>query len=106
MPTNNRLRLHDHKGIYNARPNPIEAGKNETIEIKMAATVSAGSRWPGGSNAKQGNVVIWSGEDGPADTLVPRLEGFDAIAGKGLGEARRRLSPHRRPDPGRAHAAA
>jgi hypothetical protein len=50
----------------------------------MAATVSAGSRWPDGSTAKQGNVVIWSGEDGPADTLVPRLEGIDEIAGKGL----------------------
>ena len=49
-----------------------------TIAIKMAATVSAGSRWPDGSAAKQGNVVIWSGEDDPADTLVPRLEASGA----------------------------
>ena len=24
---------HDHQGIHNARRNPIEAGKNQTIEI-------------------------------------------------------------------------
>ena len=33
MPTDNRLRLQDHQGIRNARRNPIEAGKNQTIEI-------------------------------------------------------------------------
>jgi hypothetical protein len=49
-----------------------------TIAMKMAATVSAGSRWPDGSAAKQGNVVIWSGEDDYADTLVPRLEASGA----------------------------
>jgi putative DNA primase/helicase len=49
-----------------------------TIAMKMAATVSAGSRWPDGSATKQGNVVIWSGEDHPADTLVPRLEASGA----------------------------
>ena len=53
------------------------AGKT-TIAMKMAAVVSAGSRWPDGSAAKQGNVVIWSGEDDPADTLVPRLEASGA----------------------------
>jgi hypothetical protein len=49
-----------------------------TIAMKMAAAVSAGGRWPDGSNAKQGNVVIWSGEDDPADTLIPRLEASGA----------------------------
>jgi hypothetical protein len=33
MPTDNSLRLCDHQGIHNAWRNPIEAGKNETIEI-------------------------------------------------------------------------
>ena len=32
MPTDNRLRLNDHQGIHNARRNPIEAGKNQTVE--------------------------------------------------------------------------
>jgi hypothetical protein len=45
-----------------------------TLAMKMAATVSAGSRWPDGTTAAKGNVVIWSGEDDPADTLVPRLD--------------------------------
>ena len=45
-----------------------------TIAMKMAATVSAEGRWPDGSVVKPGNVVIWSGEDDPTDTLVPRLE--------------------------------
>jgi putative DNA primase/helicase len=57
------------------------AGKT-TIAMKMAAAVSAGSRWPDGSAAKQGNVVIWSGEDDYADTLVPRLEASGADLGR------------------------
>jgi len=42
-----------------------------TVAMKMAATVSAGSHWPEGTRATKGNVIIWSGEDDPADTLVP-----------------------------------
>ena len=45
-----------------------------TLAMKMAATVSAGNHWPEGTKATKGNVIIWSGEDDPADTLVPRLE--------------------------------
>ena len=33
MPTDNCLRLDDHQGIHNARRDPIEAGKNQTVEI-------------------------------------------------------------------------
>ncbi len=44
-----------------------------TIAIGVAATVSIGGRWPDGTRAEQGNVLIWSGEDDPADTLLPRL---------------------------------
>jgi hypothetical protein len=33
MPTDNSLWLHDHQGIHTARRNPIEAGKNQTVEI-------------------------------------------------------------------------
>jgi len=44
-----------------------------TIGMSMAAIVTTGGNWPGGSYSPQGNVVIWSGEDDPADTLVPRL---------------------------------
>ena len=44
-----------------------------TIAIAMAATVTIGGRWPDGSRCDVGNVLIWSGEDDPADTLLPRL---------------------------------
>ena len=44
-----------------------------TIALAMAATVSIGGRWPDGSRCEPGNVLIWSGEDDPADTLLPRL---------------------------------
>ena len=44
-----------------------------TIAMAMAATVSIGGRWPDGSRCEPGNVLIWSGEDDPADTLLPRL---------------------------------
>jgi putative DNA primase/helicase len=44
-----------------------------TIALALAATVTNGGRWPDCSRAVAGGVAIWSGEDDPADTLVPRL---------------------------------
>ena len=44
-----------------------------TLALAMAATVTIGGRWPDGTRTAQGDVLIWSGEDAPADTLVPRL---------------------------------
>ena len=44
-----------------------------TLALGMAATVTIGGRWPDGSPSTAGNVLIWSGEDDPADTLLPRL---------------------------------
>lgn len=44
-----------------------------TIALAMAATISAGGRWPDGTAAIEGDVLIWSGEDGLDDALVPRL---------------------------------
>lgn len=44
-----------------------------TLAGALAAIVTAGGRWPDGNRAPIGNVVIWSGEDDPKDTLVPRL---------------------------------
>lgn len=44
-----------------------------TIAIGLAATVTRGGRWPDGATSKAGNVLVWSGEDDPADTLLPRL---------------------------------
>jgi putative DNA primase/helicase len=44
-----------------------------TIAMALCATVTDGGRWPDGSRCEPGNVLVWSGEDDPADTLLPRL---------------------------------
>jgi putative DNA primase/helicase len=44
-----------------------------TIALKFAATLTTGGSWPDGSRAPVSNVLIWSGEDDPKDTLLPRL---------------------------------
>lgn len=49
-----------------------------TVAVALAATVSSGGRWPDGSRARAGSVVIWSGEDDNADTLNPRLRAAGA----------------------------
>lgn len=55
----------------------ILAGKagtgKTTIAIALAASVSMGGRFPDGTRAPGGNVLIWSGEDSPKDSLVPKL---------------------------------
>lgn len=44
-----------------------------TIALSFAATVTSGGRWPDRSLCEAGDVLIWSGEDDIADTLMPRL---------------------------------
>jgi hypothetical protein len=44
-----------------------------TLAMSIAATISSGGLWADGSRAVKGGVVIWSAEDSPEDTLVPRL---------------------------------
>ncbi len=44
-----------------------------TIAIALVTALSCGGRWPDGTPAEQGDVLIWSGEDDTQDTLVPRL---------------------------------
>ena len=47
-----------------------------TIALALAATVSTGGRWPDGercNGGKPAHVLVWSGEDDPADTIAPRL---------------------------------
>ena len=39
----------------------------------MAATVTVGGHWPDGTRCERGNILVWSGEDDHADTLLPRL---------------------------------
>jgi putative DNA primase/helicase len=45
-----------------------------TIAFNLAATITNGEFWPDGSRCNvAGNVLIWSSEDDPADTIKPRL---------------------------------
>jgi putative DNA primase/helicase len=45
-----------------------------TLALGLAATLTSGGLWPDHKRCKErGNVLIWSSEDNPDDTLVPRL---------------------------------
>lgn len=45
-----------------------------TLALALSATITTGGEWPDGTAcARVGDVLIWSGEDNPADTIVPRL---------------------------------
>ena len=48
------------------------AGKT-TVVLDICARITSGGELPDKSKAPIGNVLIWSGEDGVADTLAPRL---------------------------------
>ena len=60
------------RGKFHVFAGQAGTGKT-TIAIALAATISMGGRFPDGTQAPVGNVLIWSGEDSPQDTLVPRL---------------------------------
>lgn len=47
-----------------------------TIAVSICATISSGGLFPDGQRAEQGDVVIWTGEDDPQDTLVPKIKGY------------------------------
>jgi len=44
-----------------------------TLAMAVAAVCSVSGRFPDGLPCRGGNVLIWTGEDDPADTLAPRL---------------------------------
>jgi hypothetical protein len=44
-----------------------------TIAMHLAGCITSGTPFPSGWRPALGNVLIWTGEDDPADTLVPRL---------------------------------
>lgn len=45
-----------------------------TLALGLAATLTSGGKYPDETPCtERGNVLIWSGEDNPEDTLVPRL---------------------------------
>jgi putative DNA primase/helicase len=53
-----------------------------TVMLAIATVITIGGRLPDGTEAEMGSVVIWSGEDGISDTLVPRLIAMGADMSK------------------------
>jgi hypothetical protein len=64
------------KGKFHLLAGSPGTGKT-TLAIEMAATIAngghGGNRWPDKSIAPFGHVIIWTGEDGISDTIIPRL---------------------------------
>ena len=60
------------KGKFHILAGAPGEGKT-TIAISLAAAVSSGGNFPDGTKAEESKVIIWSGEDDPQDTLLPRL---------------------------------
>ncbi len=44
-----------------------------TIALALAAAVTSGANWPDDALIDAGDVLVWSGEDGVKDTLLPRF---------------------------------
>lgn len=57
------------------------AGKT-TIALALGAALTNGGEWPDKTRAPHGSVVVWSGEDDAADTLLPRLAAMGADLSK------------------------
>ena len=49
-----------------------------TIGLALVSSITTGGRFPDGSKAPKGNVVVWTGEDDVCDTLTPRLMAMGA----------------------------
>jgi RecA-family ATPase len=44
-----------------------------TIAFDLLAQMTVGGKWPDGTTAPIGDVLIWSGEDDIKDTILPRF---------------------------------
>ena len=54
-----------------------------TLAFSIAGTITTAGTWPDGAQCRQaGNVLIWSSEDDPADTIKPRLMAVGADASR------------------------
>jgi len=49
-----------------------------TLSLEIVSLVTNGEYFPDGTKVQMGNVVIWTGEDGIADTIIPRLKAMGA----------------------------
>jgi hypothetical protein len=72
-----------------------------TIALTLAACVTTGRPFPDGICPEAADVLVWSGEDDPADTLVPRLlaAGADMARVKFVGDVTGQDRKRRQFDP-------
>ena len=49
-----------------------------TISLALVSSITTGAKFPDGSKAPKGNVLVWTGEDDVCDTLTPRLMAMGA----------------------------
>lgn len=89
------------RGKLHILAGPPGSGKT-TIALSIAAAITRGRMLPDGSQAQAGSVLVWSGEDDPADTLKPRLVAAGAdvtrvffVGDVGQGEEARPFDPAR-----------
>lgn len=61
------------KGKFQILAGQAGIGKTQ-IALDLASRLTRGLPYPDGSPGTSGSVIIWSGEDGLADTLVPRIK--------------------------------
>jgi len=52
------------------------------LTCELAARISNGTNWPDGHKCEQGEVLMLTAEDDPEDTVIPRLDKFNANKGK------------------------
>jgi hypothetical protein len=60
------------RGKYHVLAGAKGAGKS-TLLFSLLAAISAGGKWPDGTQAQQGDVLVWSAEDDFDDTILPRF---------------------------------
>jgi putative DNA primase/helicase len=72
------------------------------VALRLAGIISSGAQWPDGSKGEVGDVLLWTGEDGLRDTIIPRLQAAGAdmtrchlIAGVAHGKLQRPFDPAR-----------
>src|ERR1700756_3507211 len=61
------------RGKFHVLAGSKGAGKSTILFDLMARLTSDRETWPDGVPAPSGDVMVWSGEDGIQDTILPRF---------------------------------
>jgi len=61
------------RGKFHLLAGAKSAGKSTIVFDLLANLTAVGGKWPDGNPAPLGDVLMWSGEDGIEDTILPRF---------------------------------